>query len=253
MPDTPHMPRSCLEWKGCPGATYMGIDGARGGWVVATSQRGVTTLELYQSLSTLPLSTDARALIDMPIGLPSRGKRRCDLLAREALGTRRSTLFPIPCRPAIYAPSYQECCVINEPLQGCRVSKQAWNLAPRIRELDLFVRADPARHDHIAEGHPELAFRALHPASWPLPPKREPEGQALRESIISEALGIQGAEVSRELISRHKGEADMTDAYDALSLCALLVLTHGHVRFVGDESFDDYGAPQRICVGGTPL
>jgi predicted RNase H-like nuclease len=211
----------------------------------------MTTLELHHSVSTLPIAEDMRVLIDMPIGLPSSGMRRCDLLARERLGTRRSTLFPIPARPAIYAHSYGECCETNTLYQGCRVSKQAWNLTPKIRELDLFLRAEPTRHAQIAEGHPELAFKALSSASWPLPSKRSPTGQELRQALLSEALGISAAETAREFVSNHRGQADITDAYDALSLCALLVINRGNVLFVGDGSLDEYGAPLRICIGGA--
>lgn len=216
---------------------------------MARSRNGVVTLQFHRSLSDIPLPREDRALIDMPIGLPSHGKRLCDLMARETLGTRRSTLFAIPSRQAIYAGSYAECCEINSIHQGCRVSKQAWKIAPKIRELDLFLRADPTRHNHVAEGHPELAFKALSPASWPLPPKRETQGRSLRESLLSEALGTPAAEVAREFLSRHRGDADFTDAYDALSLCALLVFTGGNVHFLGDGSLDEQGAPQRICFG----
>lgn len=250
MPDTPHMQQPLLQWQSSPGAGFRGIDGARGGWVVATIRNGEVRLQFHHTLSDLALPREDRTLIDMPIGLPSHGRRMCDQMAREILGTRRSTLFAIPCRQAIYAESYRECCEINSLHQGCRVSKQAWNITPKIRELDLFLRAEAARHNHVAEGHPELAFRAIAPASWPLPPKRTAEGRFFRESVLSEALGPPAAEAAREFISRHRGDADITDAYDALSLCALLAATQGNVQFVGDESLDEYGAPQRICVGG---
>jgi predicted RNase H-like nuclease len=246
---TSHPPNSStLTWDSAPTATYLGIDGARGGWVVATWTHGVLSLKLYRSLSEIPIQSFSRVLVDMPIGLPTHHRRACDAEARALLGPRRSTIFPVPTRAATYATSYQESCAINESLQGCKVSKQAWNLCPKIRELDLYLRSDPSRHTYIAEGHPELAFRALHPSASSLPSKRTPLGLQLRREAL-DFLGLSVESIARELVASHPKSVDMTDAYDALSLCAILIRTLGKVSFVGDGSIDEYGAPERICVG----
>ena len=217
--------------------------------MVATHFGGSLGLSFHSSLSTIEFTQPARALVDMPIGLPNRGKRRCDELARELLGSRRSTIFSIPSRAAVYAGSYTECCDINFLDQGCKVSKQAWNLIPKIRELDAFTRAVPTRHEFIAEAHPELAFKALAPNSWPLAPKRSPEGLATRREILSRALNVSVEQIALDFLSKHPKQLDQTDVYDAMSLCAILVASRGAVSFVGSEEVDEFGAPLRICIG----
>lgn len=233
-------------WDTTPGANFLGIDGAKGGWVVATLNHGQVALNLYRTISEVPLSPNCRALIDMPIGLPSHHRRQCDADARKLLGPRRSTIFPVPTRAAVFATSYAESCAINEPLQGCKLSKQAWNLFPKIRELDLYLRSDLTRHTFIAEGHPELAFLALRGASSPLPPKRTALGMNARRETLT-FLGPHIETLLRDFVISNSKDVDYTDAYDALSLCALLARAKGKVSFVGDGSVDEYGAPERIC------
>jgi predicted RNase H-like nuclease len=237
-----------LRWTPHPGAAFIGIDGARNGWVVATRSHEALTLAMYPTISDVPIPSPSRVLIDMPIGLPSFERRSCDLQARQLLGSRRSTIFPTPARQAVYASSYAECCQINLRHQGCKVSKQAWNLSPKIRELDHFIRADRFRHNYIAEAHPELAFRALSNSSFEIPSKRTEEGLRIRHEILS-ALDARVGHVIEILLREHRKGVDLTDAYDALALCMTLARAQGGVRFVGDGCVDEYGAPQRICVG----
>ena len=237
-----------LVWDSAPTATFVGIDGARGGWVVATCAGGNISLQLYRAIADVPLSSPCRVLIDMPIGLPSQNRRLCDAQARELLGPRRSTIFSVPSRSAVYTNSYAECCAVNERMQGCRVSKQAWNLFPKIRELDIYLRADPTRHACIAEGHPELAFRALHASASPLPSKRTPEGVHMRREALV-GLGLAVDALIKPLLASHPKDVDVTDALDALALCSLLTTTRGRVSFVGQTVLDEHGAPQRVCVG----
>ncbi len=35
--------------------------------------------------------------------------------------------------------SYEKACEVNEKLTGKRISKQAWNIIPKIRDVDSFL------------------------------------------------------------------------------------------------------------------
>ena len=62
-------------------------------------------------------------LVDIPIGLPETGaERACDLMARRLLGPRKSSVFPVPVRQAVHAPTYQEACDLNATATGDRKS-----------------------------------------------------------------------------------------------------------------------------------
>lgn len=84
---------------------------------------------------------DPLILIDIPIGLKNgvHGERLSDLGARRILKARKSSIFPIPCREAVYVGSYTKACEVNEKITGKRISKQAWNIVPKIRDVDSFL------------------------------------------------------------------------------------------------------------------
>ena len=122
--------------------------------------------------------------IDMPIGLSEAGPRRCDQEARRFLGHPRGTsVFPAPIRPMLPAPDYGEACAIGRASDGRALSRQAWNLLPRIRQLDdLLQRRIPWRQ-RIGEAHPEVIFQLW--AGQPLAEgKRQLGGRHQRRELI---------------------------------------------------------------------
>ena len=90
---------------------YLGVDGCRGGWITCILDHGDLLLKRFVSLEALADSYpefDA-FLIDMAIGLRSSADQlRPDDLARKELESRASTIFPVPCRQAVYAESEEE-------------------------------------------------------------------------------------------------------------------------------------------------
>ena len=86
-----------------------GVDGCRGGWLCITkdTETGEVTAEVFNSARELFSQDPSPAVltIDMPIGLPERGSRRCDVEARFVLGPRGRSVFPAPIRPALEAVS----------------------------------------------------------------------------------------------------------------------------------------------------
>lgn len=99
-------------------------------------------------------------LVDIPIGLCD-GPRACDVEARVLLGAARSRVFPAPCRAAAEAASYPEANRISKQITGKGLSKQAWNITAKIREVDAFVRSTPDARDVVRECHPEVCFTGL--------------------------------------------------------------------------------------------
>ncbi|AKB24868.1 hypothetical protein MSMTP_1399 [Methanosarcina sp. MTP4] len=141
-------------------------------------------------------------LIDIPIGLKAggTGERLSDLGARKILKARKSSIFPVPCREAVYAETYGQACEINEKLTGKRISKQAWNILPRIRDVDGFLisslesRGKSAGADEsggegvdirdlIWETGPEICFQAF--AGRPMKySKKKEEGFLERKEVL---------------------------------------------------------------------
>jgi predicted RNase H-like nuclease len=118
----------------------------------------------------------AALAVDMPIGLLETGPRVCDVEARRRLGPRRSSVFSAPPRSMLRAATYRDALAI------AGISKQAFNLVPKIREVDALMT--PSRQRHVIEAHPELCFSLLRgaPCAWP---KRAREGRAERLAVVA--------------------------------------------------------------------
>jgi predicted RNase H-like nuclease len=200
--------------------TEAGVDGCRGGWVVATDGWATEGLTVEARFADVLLLVEGIVAVDMPIGLPALGQRRaCDTAARGALGRRRSSVFPAPSREALAAGSFAE-------VAG--LSIQAWNLVPKVREVD------EAWLPRVREVSPELSFAVL--AGQPMAhPKRTAGGRSER----LEALGLTE-------VPRVRGAA-ADDVLDALAcLRSAHRLAAGTALALGDGTLDARGRPMTI-------
>jgi predicted RNase H-like nuclease len=103
-----------------------------------------------------------RILVDVPIGLPSGpNPRRCERLARRLAGARRASIFTPPARAVLSAPDYASANAANRRATGKGLSRQAWNLVPKIRQADELLHGDPSLAGRLLESHPEVCFRIL--------------------------------------------------------------------------------------------
>lgn len=146
---------------------FMGVDGCPAGWfcIELTQDNDWQIIVAEHATVIIPAASDkTRVLIDMPIGLLESGgpQRLCDQQARQLLGRpRASSVFPVPTRQAVYAASYPDAQVINRRQVGRGLSKQAWNIAPKIKQLDQVLQNSPALRTRMRESHPEVCFWAL--------------------------------------------------------------------------------------------
>lgn len=201
---------------------FIGIDGCRGGWVVAVldAPGAAVRFALVEHLDdVLRVARVGRAtvVIDVPIGLPDTGSRLCDLQARSLLGPRlAASVFPAPCRAALRGvDDYVHASRLNKHASGRRLSRQAFALLPRIVHVDR--RLAPGLQRRVREGHPEVIFRLL--AGRALAhPKRTPLGQRERLGLLLAAgLRFEPLEVRARLGPRQAAVDDILDA----AACAL--------------------------------
>ena len=159
-----------------------GVDGYRGGWVIVWIDEGDTN-----EFDTLPtfdaaLSLGAHVLcVDMPIGLPERGYRACDLHARARLKAGRSRVFLGARRPLLDFINDFDAANIWGKATGAGVSRQLHAILPKIAEVDACMT--PKRQKSVRECHPELVFHRLSGGEH-LPSKKSAEGLRLRRELI---------------------------------------------------------------------
>jgi len=230
-----------------------GLDGCRGGWVLATvgiDERGsavadtadVQVISTFAEAVALVTSGQMAALgVDMPIGLPDAGRREADFEARRRLGPRASSVFPTPLRSVLSATDYPDALLRSRAVDGKGLSKQAFNLLPKMVEVDAAMT--PALQDQVFECHPETAF--VHLAGRPLTTtKREAVGWAERVDLLATVLGdVTG------LADRPPPGAKVDDVLDALAVATVATrLVGGRVERLGDGALDARGLRMEIVT-----
>ena len=229
-----------------------GADGCRGGWVVATADLDPDDgrcLALHAAaidrLDSFVAMTRAGALaclaIDMPIGLLDVHPRTADVEARRILGPRRSSVFPTPLSVVVEAADYDDACERSRRACGKALSKQAWNLMPKIRQLHSLIEAEDQQR--VVEAHPECAFVRLNDDTPLGHAKSTSSGATLRTDLLERSGRFDPDQLSRALENRVAPTADIIDAI-------ALVITAAHVvcgdeRRLGDQ-VDDRGRRAEI-------
>ena len=234
-----------------------GVDGCPGGWLVAFVRPtgGDARLRIVPRFADLLTEPERPAVIavDMPIGLPARaghGGRAAENAVRPLLGARQSSVFSVPSRAAIAVGEYREACRIaletSDPPR--KISKQLFNIAPKIREVDEALRSAPDAARRVFEVHPELAFWRLNGERALTEPKKvrsRPHGPglALRRGLLI------AADLPDALLRADapKGSA-ADDLLDALACAAIARRLHtGTARpFPDPPPRDEHGLPMAI-------
>lgn len=231
-----------------------GVDGCRDGWLCAVLDIGngrVVDSRLDHAATfadVLALQPGASIIaIDMPIGLPafSTGSGRPpERAVRKLLGPRQSSVFSIPARAAVMQDDYSAACTTaletSDPPR--KVSKQAFHIFPKIREIDAVMTPD--LQARIFECHPETTFMAVSgsPASLPkkIKSRINPDGLAWRRDCLV-AQGIPETLLTSRLSRgvRH-GADDIVDAC-ACALTAWRILRGVARRFPDAIHRDERG------------
>ncbi len=225
---------------------FIGVDGCRVGWLaIGLETEGNWQVNIFPDVSSLWESYRRAALIliDIPIGLKTGGKaeRRCDPQARKLLGPRRSSVFPAPCRGAIYASSYQEGCDINQRLTGKRLSVENWNIIPKIREMDSLLLDDISARGCIREIHPELCFWGL--AGRPMQyTKKRSEGLSERTQLLQSIYPQTTDIVNHTLSTYRRKDVARDDILDALAAAMTGLMGRQNLASIPQEpEFDERG------------
>lgn len=219
----------------------VGLDAFKGGWIaVVTSADRFSEARSFGALTEVIAAYPDAAVIavDMPIGLPAKGRRAADVAAKRRLGRRASTVFYTPPRDVMDSPTYESANALSKRRHGIGVSKQSYALRPKVLEADAVVRAGSA----LFEVHPEVAFADI--AGAPLPSKRTYHGLRMRESLLRTA----GLDIPDEL--GEAGAVPMDDVLDA----AVVAVVAGRIGRAEARPLpeppepDEHGIPMAIWV-----
>lgn len=225
-----------------------GADGCPGGWAVVTLRRGRLDAFVAGSLGALAERLPSNSLIgiDMAIGLAERGDRECCRAARALLGRpRASSVYALPVRGCLSAHDYPGANARQREIDGRGLSRQAWALGPKLREVDRFVRSPAATRLSLVEVHPEVSF-----AVWGGAPMRAskltPPGRAERHRLIDARWPGERL----RLWAQVRGSAAADDLADAFAALWSADRVRRGVAFTLPERplHDRYGLPMAVHV-----
>ena len=214
----------------------VGVDGCSAGWLAVCRSDDSLDWGVYDSLSAVVDGTDPdRLLLDMPVGLPDEGRRRCDEAAKERLGARASTVFYTPARAVLDAASHAEASDANREATGYGLSIQAWHLVPKIRAVDAFLRRRPElvgvdddgeqQRDPesavVRESHPELCFAGLNDGAPVSASKASDAGRETRLALLDDVLPSARTLYETVLEETYRKDVARDDVLDALVLAGV--------------------------------
>lgn len=228
-----------------------GVDGCRGGWLVArldtrkqSFEPSVVLKMFYAVLALTDPAPDVIAL-DLPIGLPDvwmPGGRPCDRAARTRLGRpRASSVFSPPIRRFLTATCFD---------QVSGLSRQAFGILPKITEVDRIMTVKVQSRVH--EAHPELAFWRLRNEAAARYNKKTVEGREERLTALASAghpAFLRAIEDFRSgstrIFRREAASDDLLDAY-ALTWTALRIVEGRACRLPDPPPIDAKGLRMEI-------
>lgn len=227
-----------------------GVDGCNGGWIAASRERGVIRCRRIARLDELFLAAPPPGVVavDIPIGLPERGSRACDVAVRELLGQPRgSSVFPAPLRALLAARSHEEASQLRERIEGKRISIQTWMIVPKIAEVDRLLRRSAAARAATHEVHPEVCFYYLNGGQPMTGPKKKEAGRNERLELLRAWCG---ADADRALADREGLTCEADDVIDAFAALwsAERIAAGKAVVHPANPELDAHGLPMSISA-----
>jgi predicted RNase H-like nuclease len=193
-----------------------GVDGCHAGWLCAIldMETGLVSARVYPTAAVLVEHVSAAVVaIDIPIGLSTRADRACDRAARKLLGPRASSVFPPPVRATLAEDSYEGACTINVKACGKRLSKQAYAILPKIREVDAVVRTRPYV---FYEVHPEVSFCVWNGDAPMKHPKISGFGFLERYRLVERVFGPVADSIRDQIARTDASDDDILDGLAGL-------------------------------------
>jgi predicted RNase H-like nuclease len=230
----------------------VGVDGCREGWIALRESGSELSVCIYRTWSELmaPIPPGALVCVDIPIGLPETGARECDRTARQRLGSPRgSSVFPAPIRGVLGMDlDYRQTCARHRRLDSGRgMSQQAYQLLPKIHQVDCYLRENAFRAHCVIEVHPEVSFAMWNGGTPMAFRKSKSEGRGERAQLI-DFVWPQERERLWELVRAHECQRDdLNDAFAAL-WTARRVVAGTAVRMCSAPEVDATGLRMEITA-----
>ena len=200
-------------------STVIGIDGCRAGWITTqVLDNQLISFKIIENLDDdyLKQSNLSHIGIDIPLRLSHTGKRLAEIEARGLLKKRACTIFSPPTLNALRTKNYIDACEVNFKECGKRISKQSWNLFPKIKEAHNFLKNNLISKVGVFEVHPELSFMAMNDMNIIEASKKTDIGKEIRIELIQKFFPTFSFELVRNKYKKNQVLDD--DILDSISV-----------------------------------
>jgi predicted RNase H-like nuclease len=244
-----------------------GVDGCAAGWIVVLVRPEGDDARIFTTgcFSDILTSAEAPAIVgvDMPIGLPRQSPakgRVAESVVRPLLGDRKSSVFRIPSRSAVYAavePSpadpterfFRACEIARDTSDDKKAfAKQGFYIFPKIVEIDQFLRNRREFVSRVFEIHPEMAFWRLN-GNKPLDKPKKLKNRPHEPGLVQRRHLLIASGLPHDLVNAAAPRgAAADDLLDALACAAIARRIHDGVAksFPDPPPPDEFGLPMAI-------
>lgn len=139
----------------------VGVDACKKGWIaVEIPREGEPAAHYLKHIGDVTEAVPSAQVIgvDIPIGLPAKGRRRADIEARALLGARGSSVFWTPPRQVLVSETHALATRLAVEMTGAGISQQSYALAAKVLEVDGWLPSAPCP---VVEVHPEASFAVM--------------------------------------------------------------------------------------------
>ncbi len=218
----------------------IGVDGCKGGWIAAIIKYGTLVLRKFNNINDIVKEYPDfdEFFVDMVIGLPSNKDHvRPDTYARRIIKERGATIFPAPCRQAVYADTVGEAYEENERILGKKFTPLTVGIIPKMREVDTFLQNNPGFKNVIKESHPEVCFARMNGRTMQSK-KSEIDGMEERINLLAGYISkISSSKISAMAKSM---KCNVDDILDAICLAVTAnIAAQGYVESIPENPMKD--------------
>ena len=241
----------CRNFEPRYGGLCYGVDGCKGGWIYACIGGKQVQFGTVRKLIDLvnKVSPKSPIFVDIPIGLhdSSEEGRKCDVEGRRLLRPyRTSSVFNAPIRAILDEPRYEAANALSKRLSGKGLTKQTFNIIPKIREVDQLMASSGKARELVREVHPEVCFCGLAGGRPMEFSKKTKEGfQARLDILLEYQPGVEQV-IERALSHYPRSVVAADDILDAL-VCAVTARMSDRWRTVPERpDKDSRGLPMEM-------
>ena len=154
-------------------------------------------------------------------------------------------MFPAPLRCTLDCDTYEQACQASAKASGKKLTKQAFAILPKIRQVDDYLRRDSVIAARVREVHPEVCFTYWNGGRPMKFAKLSGFGFVERFRIVEQSFPGAAEQIREHHAANEVSDDDILDALAAL-WTAIRLHSSTAIRIGPDNARDAVGLPMSM-------